>query len=411
MDNLELYLDNDNTGMEIGGNSSPHSALFYEDMDRGLLAVESMVNLHETMRLSDRPTPEHINLFNLAVEQAYAVIDLQAPKSLSLESLTLTPRLAKESLLEDAKDAIVAISSKLGHFIKQTVDHMQYQTVLFDTQRRALLDLKELLKSNSSSVSKEFTVSVNKYMMFGSHQVPKTFSEYKKEYIKTMDIMKGFLDACDKFQKDDFLQSFKVLVSLVSGYDKKYEELWSNLFEFVTSIQKATNAKPYHSTDVVRYRTENLLGMSRIEFKLPARNTYDDKFVDTKKKVQHNLGAAFKRTEKFELGVGEDKVVFKDADINSLVEMCDVSINVSESIRKLYGDINRFSDLGAVYVTVDYFAHAFFPITWWHFLLASYRLVVQTSFILLDNTASAFNFSRGNIDKFIRTTKKNISNT
>ena len=284
MDDLELYLDNDNTGMEIGGNSSPHNAMFYEDMDRGLLAVESMINLHETMRLSDKPTPEHINLFNLAVEQAYAVIDLQAPKSLSLESLTLTPRIAKESLLEDAKDAIVAISSKLGHFIKETVDHMQYQTVLFDTQRRALLDIKELLKSNSSNVSKEFTVSVNKYMMFGSHQVPKTFSEYKKEYIKTMSIMKGFLDACDKFQKDDFLQSFKVLVSLVSGYDKKYEELWSNLFEFVTSIQKATNAKPYHSTNVVRYRTENLLGMSRIEFKLPARNTYDDKFIRTTKK-------------------------------------------------------------------------------------------------------------------------------
>jgi hypothetical protein len=59
--------------------------------------------------------------------------------------------------------------------------------------------------------------------------------------------------------------------------------------------------------------------------------------VRCEKKRQHNLGATFKRTEKFELGVGEDKVVFKDADIKSLIEMCDVSINVSESIRKLYG--------------------------------------------------------------------------
>ena len=410
MDNLEDYIDNDNTSLEIGGNSSPHNAMFYEDMDRGLLAVESMINLHETMRLSNKPSPEHINLFNLAVEQAYAVIDLHAPKSLSLESLTLTPRLAKESLLEDAKDAVVAISSKLGHFVKESVDHLQYQLVLFDTQRKAILNLKEHLSSKSCVVSKEFTVSVNKYMMYGSHQVPKTFSEYKKEYIKTMTTMKGFLDACDKFQKDDFLQSFKVLISLVSGYDKKYEELWGNLFEFVSSIQKATNAKSYYNGDVVKYRTENLLGMSRIEFKLPARNTYDDKFVDSKKRVQHNLGAYFQRTEKFELGIGEDKIVFKDADIKGLIEMCDISLEVSNSIRKVYGDMNRMSDLGAIYVTVDYFAHAFFPITWWHFLLASYRLVVQTSFILLDNTASGFNFSRGNIDKFIRSTKKNIAN-
>ena len=409
MDNLDLYIENDNTSLEIGGNSSPHNALFYEDMDRGLLAVESMINLHETMRLSSSPTPEHINLFNLAVEQAYAVIDLHAPKSLSLESLTLTPRLAKESLLEDAKDAVVAISSKLGHFIKESVDHLQYQLVLFDTQRRALLNLKDKLTNKSCVVSKEFTVSVNKYMMYGHHQVPKTFSEYKKEYMKTMTTMKGFLDACDKFQRDDFLQSFKVLISLVSGYDKKYEELWSNLFEFVTSVKKATHANSYSSGGVIKYRTDNLLGMSRIEFKLPAPNTYDDKFVDSKKKVQHNLGCYFQRTEKFELGIGDDKITFKDADVKGLIEMCDISLEVSDSIRKMYQDLNRFSDLGAVYVTVDYFAHAFFPITWWHFLLASYRLVVQTSFILLDNTASSFNFSRGNIDKFVRNTKKNIA--
>ena len=154
MDDLEDYIDNDNTSLEIGGNSSPRNAMFYEDMDRGLLAVESMINLHETMRLSNKPSPEHINLFNLAVEQAYAVIDLHAPKSLSLESLTLTPRLAKESLLEDAKDAVVVISSKLGHFIKESTDHLQYQLVLFDTQKKALLDLKEHLTSKQCVVSK-----------------------------------------------------------------------------------------------------------------------------------------------------------------------------------------------------------------------------------------------------------------
>ena len=239
MDDLELYLDNDNTGMEIGGNSSPYNAMFYEDMDRGLLAVESMINLHETMRLSDSPTPEHINLFNLAVEQAYAVIDLHAPKSLSLESLTLTPRLAKESLLEDAKDAITAIGSKLGQFIKKTTDHLQYQFVLFDTQKKALHNLKQVLENKSTEVSKDFHVSVNNYMTFGNNQTPKNFEEYRKEYIKTMEIMASFLGACDKFQNDDFFQSWKVLISLVAGYDKKYNEMWDILFEFITTVEKA----------------------------------------------------------------------------------------------------------------------------------------------------------------------------
>lgn len=410
MDNLELYLDNDNTGMEIGGNSSPHNAMFYEDMDRGLLAVESMINLHETMRLSDKPTPEHINLFNLAVEQAYAVIDLQAPKSLSLESLTLTPRLAKESLLEDAKDAITAIGSKLGQFIKKTTDHLQYQFVLFDTQKKALHNLKQVLENKSTEVSKDFHVSVNNYMTFGNNQTPKNFEEYRKEYIKTMEIMTSFLGACDKFQNDDFFQSWKVLISLVAGYDKKYNEMWDILFEFITTVEKAIDCKPYKNHETIKYKTENLLGMSYIELTLPAPGSYDPKFTESKKGVHKHMDINFNRVDKFTTGVLDSKLSLQGADKKALIEMCNVSIQASEMVQKMYGFINRSSDLGAMWTGADFLLHAVFPLTWWHMLLASYRLMVKTSYLLLNNTASSFNFTRGNIDKFIRSTKKNISN-
>lgn len=410
MDDLELYLDNDNTGMEIGGNSSPHNAMFYEDMDRGLLAVESMINLHETMRLSDKPTPEHINLFNLAVEQAYAVIDLQAPKSLSLESLTLTPRLAKESLLEDAKDAITAIGSKLGQFIKKTTDHLQYQFVLFDTQKKALHNLKQVLENKSTEVSKDFHVSVNNYMTFGNNQTPKNFEEYRKEYIKTMEIMTSFLGACDKFQNDDFFQSWKVLISLVAGYDKKYNEMWDILFEFITTVEKAIDCKPYKNHETIKYKTENLLGMSYIELTLPAPGSYDPKFTESKKGVHKHMDINFNRVDKFTTGVLDSKLSLQGADKKALIEMCNVSIQASEMVQKMYGIINKSSDLGAMWTGADFLLHAVFPLTWWHMLLASYRLMVKTSYLLLNNTASSFNFTRGNIDKFIRSTKKNISN-
>ena len=90
--------------------------------------------------------------------------------------------------------------------------------------------------------------------------------------------------------------------------------------------------------------------------------------------------------------------------------MCNVSIQASEMVQKMYGFINRSSDLGAMWTGADFLLHAVFPLTWWHMLLASYRLMVKTSYLLLNNTASSFNFTRGNIDKFIRSTKKNISN-
>lgn len=410
MDNLELYLDNDNTGIDIGGNSSPHNAMFYEDMDRGLLAVESMINLHETMRLSHKPTAEHINLFNLAVEQAYAVIDLHAPKSLSLESLTLTPRFAKESLLEDAKDAIAAIGSKLGQFIKKTTDHLQYQFVLFDTQKKALHNLKQVLENKSTEVSKDFHVSVNNYMTFGNNQTPKNFEEYRKEYIKTMEIMTSFLGACDKFQNDDFFQSWKVLISLVAGYDKKYNEMWDILFEFITTVEKAIDCKPYKNHETIKYKTENLLGMSYIELTLPAPGSYDPKFTESKKGVHKHMDINFNRVDKFTTGVLDSKLSLQGADKKALIEMCNVSIQASEMVQKMYGIINKSSDLGAMWTGADFLLHAVFPLTWWHMLLASYRLMVKTSYLLLNNTASSFNFTRGNIDKFIRSTKKNISN-
>ena len=410
MENLVNYIDDDNTGVEIDGNSSSSSILFYEDMDRGLLAVESMITLHETMKLSDRPSADHINLFNIAVEQAYAIIDLHAPKSLSLESLTLTPRLAKESLLEDAKDAITAIGSKLGQFVKKSVDHMQYQLVLFDTQKKALHDLKQVLETKTTEVSKDFHVSVNNYMTFGNNQTPKNFDEYKREYIKTIDIMTSFLGACDKFQNDDFFQSWKVLISLVAGYDKKYNEMWDILFEFITTVEKAIDCKPYKSHETIRYKTDNLLGMSYIELTLPAPGTYDPKFTESKKGVHKHMDIRFNRVDKFGTGVLDSKLSLHGADKKALIEMCDASIKASEMVQKMYGFINRSSDLGAMWTGADFLLHAVFPLTWWHMLLASYRLMVKTSYLLLNNTASSFNFTRGNIDKFIRSTKKNISN-
>lgn len=412
MDDLELYLDNDNTGMDIGGNSSPHNAMFYEDMDRGLLAVESMINLHETMRLSDKPTPEHINLFNLAVEQAYAVIDLQAPKSLSLESLTLTPRIAKESLLEDAKDAITAIGSKLGQFIKKTVDHLQYQLTLFSTQKNAIVDLRNILSNSSTHVSKDFRVSVNKYMVFGNNQVPKDFSEYNKEFTKVMKSMGAFLGAIDKFQKDDFFQSWKVFLSLVAGYNHKYNEQWDNLFNFINSTREGCDSRQvYKDKQIVEYRSDKFLGMSYIDCKLPAPGSYDNKFVDTKKSVHKHLSISIKRVEKFEIGLFDNKTELKGCDKRELIKMCDDALGTIHHVEEMTNFVNKLSTVGAAWVLSDATGIVLSgPIVWWVAILDSYRLMVRTSYLLLNNSASGFNFTRGNIDKFIRSTKKNISN-
>ena len=287
---------------------------------------------------------------------------------------------------------------------------MQYQLVLFDTQKKALHDLKQVLETKTTEVSKDFHVSVNNYMTFGNNQTPKNFDEYKREYIKTIDIMTSFLGACDKFQNDDFFQSWKVLISLVAGYDKKYNEMWDILFEFITTVEKAIDCKPYKNHETIKYKTENLLGMSYIELTLPAPGSYDPKFTESKKGVHKHMDINFNRVDKFTTGVLDSKLSLQGADKKALIEMCNVSIQASEMVQKMYGFINRSSNLGAMWTGADFLLHAVFPLTWWHMLLASYRLMVKTSYLLLNNTASSFNFTRGNIDKFIRSTKKNISN-
>lgn len=63
--------------------------------------------------------------------------------------------------------------------------------------------------------------------------------------------------------------------------------------------------------------------------------------------------------------------------------------------------VNKYFKQDMRSLRIDALLSAGYPLSWWAFLLASYRLMVRISLVIFNTSDSAIVFSRGNIRKFI----------
>lgn len=117
------------------------------------------------------------------------------------------------------------------------------------------------------------------------------------------------------------------------------------------------------------------------------------------------------RDEKFSLG-GGDRVVlsFDKKDVEVLLDEMDTYINACKRFNTF---VNRFSTIGARSVVNDAIITlaTLNPILiGFKYILSSYRLMLKSSLIINNTSASAFNYSRGNIKKCLEVCETAIIN-
>lgn len=233
-----------------------------------------------------------------------------------------------------------------------------------------------------------------------------------KELKTASNFSTGLLRLTGKFTKDDFFSSIKTLLSPITGYNDNFIKMFKSLEHLIMGSTKLPTVKKINSTpESSTYVSEVLLGLSSLEIDTPLSGSYKLDNVDSLKEQYENFYMTVVRKDKFGLPIFSDHVLFKDVDVDYLIKVLDAVDDTIAASREYNTIITRLSRYGAENIFIEAIMSLPFVVNLFiKYLLASYRLMLRSSIIIYNTSASSFNFSRGNTAKALNIVEQGIRN-
>jgi len=386
--------------------STPNSSEDFQEVERSLVVLEHLIDVSEIIKAKKHISTEDLAFVRICNEMAVAGTMSSADQLLpSMESWS-SPVVATEAIMEDVTSAIKRIAQYIGYVFKRTADSYQYHFTMFERQSSAVATARYNIKNSSAS---KFSIATkdSKYMHYGNSEKVKDFRQYLDKFKEVSEFCTKYNSASADFLKRDFMQSWKNLVSPLTGYDEKYLELFTSLKDFiesVTAISSTTRTGKMGEAEILR--TPNYLGMSHAEICQPAKGSYDIKYAESCRRVHKYFAVDFIRDDKFETSFFKNTVVFDNvakADILKALDLCD---EIIQAYRKHLDLTTRLSQMGSSYVMLDAINTALYPPAWWKACLSNYRIMVRMSSIMTAMIEGAFVYARGNVAKCVQLANK-----
>lgn len=370
--------------------------------DQAIAAVESLIDIHERISANRTSSANDLALIHMSLESI--------EEATGMELLGLVPSMedynphteltiSTESVIDTIATVIKSVAKWLISRFKNEADRFQSFWLFFERQQAKIDSLKR--SSDFSGKNLVTKTRATKYLRHGNNLLVKDFPEYCKKFKEMKDTMVVFNSEISKFSRNDLMQSFKVFVSPLTGYDDKYVEMFYNLRDLIETITKAGSMHEVVAGKFYQdYDSPDMLGMSHIEARIPKRDKYRDGSVAQMARVHTYLCCELIRDKKFsftEMLPGGSYVLEKvtERDVDNLLKNCEELI---ESYRPFMSILHKLSThSGSAWVLTEAAVSVVTPLAWWKVLLKSYRLMVRSSAVLYACAMGAQNFSRGNV--------------
>lgn len=400
MDELEAY-EIEQTQSRLMNNE-----LELNNLERSVIVLENLVNIAQVIEAKKSISAEDRQLIRIATEMAVAGTDQSGSCLIpGLENIN-NPNIALENVIDNIKDSLTLVGSHIGHYFKKELDHLEAFYTFFQMQSNKILDLKRKLNTKSF---KNVSISIDgsKYLQYDDYQNVKDFHDYYNQFVKMAMFTRDFNKLSAEFVKKDLMSSFKTLVSPITGYDDNYREMFESTMNLCNNASKLHGVNKIGETGKhIDFHSDTFLGMSHLEVKIAKKDTFDMKYTDSLKSVVNNYYMTFVREDKFQIETFKRNVILDNVNSNDLHKLLDRAEEMIESYEQGLALRNKLSNIGATHVITDAVFSAVYPLRWWVFLLASYRLLVRNSMIIYNTQDSAIVFSRGNIGKLMAITER-----
>lgn len=374
----------------------------FEVIYRTCIVMESLVELHDSIQAKGSISQEDLKLIRIGLQMATAGTNVSTESLFpSLEDYS-DVNIACEGLLDVIIRSLHAIAQSLVQSIRSYVDQVQASWVMFELQSNKLNSIK---KNLTGQVKPEVKVKKGKYLMYGKGHMVKDIPEYTKHYVEAMGDMKQLLTLVAVLQEKDFMQSLKTLISPITGYNKKFMEMFKTFYKFLQGVRDITFYRP--GVIPGRYVSDSYLGLSHIMVSQPDTIVNDDN-IQMCKRVFDEFEVAFVRDSKFEIETLHSSVVLSGVNVNDVHKLITSTEEVILAYKRLMTLTNRLSNLGARNMAFDYAMTTIDSrgIASAKLLLDNYRLLAKTSVVISNTTNTAFNFTRGNIAKCLEILSK-----
>lgn len=201
------------------------------------------------------------------------------------------------------------------------------------------------------------------------------------------------------FTEDDFLNSYKTLGSLVTGYEDHYRVMLERLEElFKDSIDAKYSNVVVSNAKYKEIHSDPLLGMSVIKYTMPSTSlTKTETFSELKKRGGNYYISVVRAFPLSPSGT----VNFEGMSKSDLDKLINIGIKLSSSYQAMHGFKKAMSVMGSGGVIADNLVNAAVPFLWYKFILASYRLMSRISWMIYNSAYPSLNLSKGITEKLI----------
>lgn len=368
-----------------------------------IYALETILNSIQNDANEISISEETINNVRI-IENIYLSENNKGQLSTSLESYR-NNNISLEGLTDNLKSMLKKVVDRLIRMLSYFTEIVQYQGSIFELQSNRISSLKQTINKNKTS--KTIKVSESNYLTHGVNKHVGNFTDYLSNYKTTTDVLSKSINEIDKFQKGNFLNSFKALLSPLTGYEDFYAKNFTEGYEFVQSLIKVTNSKQTDKSSFYEvYESEYLLGMSKFTFVIPPSNKIDLTNVDSFKKFAMTIRGSLSRERKFEQTFNTSKYVFENVSSDEILKMLDFSNNLITSYKKMLSIRSKLSQLESRYTGFESIVGTTLTLLGvLRWFLLNYRSMLNTCIIMNNLVETSFSLSRGNVDKSISIAK------
>lgn len=370
------------------------------EVDQAIAAMESLSDIYSKAEKTGKTDASDSIYANYAFESIAQItgVDMSVTRA-ALESCNFTDNktLAQEAVRDSSASTVSAVAEWLTRRFKNNVDGMQALVLLFQRQSAQAESLRRKLGGMNIGKNGTTHAKITKYLRHNNGELVKDFPEYLKLFTQMSEFMQVFNRKVQDFSSNDFTQSVKVLVSPLTGYDEKYEELFENLSDFVKTIAKLPAMKKVYSGEKYEdWDSPVFIGMSHVEVRIPEPGSYTEGRLRQMRGVHKHFACELVRDHKFGMGGGRHDLTGVDQrGLESLLKECESLIDSYDGMLNIFQKLS--SILGSQWVLHDAMTKIPFPIQWWVAFMSNYRLLVRSSAVLFACASGAQNFSRGNI--------------
>lgn len=311
----------------------------------------------------------------------------------SLESY----KVSKEDISEAVIDGVTYLGKRIAAEFKDYFDKLETTFTFFEMQSNDVLKIKKQLSNVSKNEQRDVVVDGTKYFYYGDKKQVKNTNEFKKEFKKIHTVLSSVNSELCRFLENDFLRSWKNLVSPIIGYDKIYMEYFSSLRDLMVTLEsKSRNESSSNkSEEVIHYETSTYLGMSHFEYKLPNPNSYKLEWPETCRKTHKHFWAALWREDKFELKLFTNKVDLGKTNKNDVEEILEVIEKTIASYREMLSLKNKLSFIFTGFNMMSAVKIGLMSIV--KVMLSNYRIMVRSSWMLNYFVGNMLAYTRGSI--------------